>query len=57
MIDVRSLLGQGGMLTFDPGFMCTSSCMSNITSIDGEKGELRYRGYKLEDLVEHSSYM
>ena len=47
MIDVRSLLGQGGILTFDPGFMCTSSCMSNITNINGENGELRYRGYKL----------
>ena len=57
MIDVRSLLGKGGILTYDPGFMCTSSCISNITHIDGEKGVLLYRGYKLEDLVEQSNYM
>lgn len=47
MVDVRTLLGKGGILTYDPGFMCTSSCISNITHIDGEKGDLLYRGYKI----------
>jgi len=51
MIDVRGLLSQAGLLTYDPGFMCTSSCISNITYINGEKGELIYRGYKIEDLA------
>ncbi len=57
MIDVRGLLSQAGILTYDPGFMCTSSCISNITYINGEKGELMYRGYKIEDLAENSTYM
>lgn len=51
MIDVRGLLSTAGILTYDPGFMCTSSCISNITYINGEKGELLYRGYKIEDLA------
>jgi citrate synthase len=37
--------------------MCTSSCMSTITYIDGEKGELLYRGYKIEELAENSTYI
>lgn len=57
MIDVRKLLSDVGILTYDPGFMCTSSCISNITYINGEKGELMYRGYKIEDLAENSSFM
>lgn len=57
MIDVRSLLGKAKLMTYDPGFMCTASCMSNICHIDGEKGQLLYRGYKIEDLAEHSTYM
>ena len=57
MIDVRNLLSTAGILTYDPGFMCTSSCISNITYINGEKGELLYRGYKIKDLAECSTYM
>ena len=57
MIDVRGLLSKGGYLTYDPGFMCTSSCISNITYINGEKGELMYRGYSIEQLANNSSYM
>jgi citrate synthase len=42
---------------FDPGFMATGSCASTITYIDGEKGELLYRGINIKDLAENSSYM
>lgn len=57
LIDVRSLLSQANLLTYDPGFMCTASCISNICYINGEQGELLYRGYKIQDLAEHSTYM
>lgn len=56
-IDVRSLFKVLGYFTFDPGFMSTASCKSAITFIDGEKGILRYRGYPIEQLAEHSSYL
>ena len=46
-----------GLATYDPGFTNTASCKSRITYIDGEKGILRYRGYAIEDLAEHSSYL
>ena len=45
MIDIRKLYGQTGMFTFDPGFMSTAACESGITYIDGDKGELLYRGF------------
>ncbi len=51
LIDVRSLLTQANLLTYDPGFMCTASCISNICYINGEKGELLYRGYRIQDLA------
>lgn len=57
MIDVRGLLSKANLLTYDPGFMCTSSCISNITYINGERGELMYRGYSIEQLASNSSYM
>ncbi|MEN9492797.1 MAG: hypothetical protein RJA63_3246, partial [Pseudomonadota bacterium] len=44
VIDIRSLYAKTGMFTFDPGFMSTASCKSSITYIDGDKGELLYRG-------------
>ncbi len=56
-IDVRKLYKELGYFTFDPGFMSTASCWSKITYLDGEKGILRYRGYPIEQLAEHSSYM
>ncbi len=56
-IDVRSLTSQLGLYTYDPGFQATASCKSDITYIDGDKGILRYRGYPIEDLAEHSSYL
>ncbi len=56
-IDVRNLSRELGYYTYDPGFMSTASCKSAITYIDGEKGILRYRGYPIEQLAEHSSYI
>lgn len=46
-----------GMMTYDPAFMNTASCRSNITFIDGDKGILRYRGYPIEQLAEKCSYL
>src|ERR1700748_2144013 len=45
VIDIRKLYGQTGKFTYDPGYMSTASCNSAITYIDGDKGELLYRGY------------
>ncbi len=57
VIDVRRLYAQTGMFTYDPGFTSTASCESKITFIDGDKGELFYRGYPIEQLAEHSDFM
>lgn len=57
VVDVRKLYAGTGMFTFDPGFTSTASCESKITYIDGDKGELLYRGYPIEQLAEHSDYM
>ena len=46
-----------GLMTYDPGFVNTASCKSRITFIDGEKGILNYRGYAIEDIAEHGSYL
>ena len=46
-----------GLITYDPGYMNTGSCRSRITFIDGDKGILRYRGYPIDQLAEHSSYL
>lgn len=56
VIDIRSL-GKHGVFTYDPGFMATASCSSNITFIDGEKGLLYYRGYPIEQLAEHCDFL
>jgi citrate synthase len=56
-IDVRHLYSGAGKLTYDPGFMSTASCDSAITYIDGEKGELMYRGYPIEQLAVHCDFM
>ena len=56
-IDIRSLAKQLGYFSYDPGFMSTASCWSNITYLDGEKGILEYRGYPIEQLAEHSNYL
>ncbi len=57
VIDIRSLYGKTGKFTFDPGFMSTAACNSAITYIDGDKGELLYRGYPIEELAERSDYL
>src|SRR3990172_3062504 len=57
VIDVRALYAKTGMFTYDPGFMSTASCRSNITYIDGDQGILQYRGYPIEQLAEHCSFL
>ena len=57
VIDIRSLYGESGAFTYDPGFMSTASCNSTITYIDGDKGVLLYRGYPIEQLAELSSFV
>jgi citrate synthase len=57
VVDVRKLYGETGYFTFDPGYTSTGSCESKITYIDGDKGELFYRGYPIEELAEHSDFM
>jgi citrate synthase len=57
VIDIRKLYGQTGMFTYDPGFLSTASCQSAITYIDGDKGELLYRGYPIEQLATHCDYL
>ena len=56
-IDVTKLRDETGYITLDPGYRNTGSCTSDITFIDAEKGILRFRGYPIEDLAEHSSFM
>ncbi len=57
VIDIRSLGGKTGHFTYDSGFLATASCKSSITYIDGEKGELLYRGYPIEQLAEKCSFL
>jgi citrate synthase len=57
VIDIRKLYGQTGKFTYDPGFMSTASCNSKITFIDGDKGELLYRGYPIEDLAVNCDFL
>lgn len=57
VIDVRALYAKTGKFTYDPGFMSTASCRSKITYIDGDKGILQYRGYPIEHLAEHCSFL
>ena len=56
-VDIRKLYGQGGVFTFDPGFTSTAACESAITYIDGDVGQLWYRGYPIEQLAEKSHYL
>ncbi|NEA34082.1 citrate synthase [Streptomyces sp. SID13031] len=49
--------GDGGLATYDPGFVNTASTRSSVTFIDGDKGILEYRGYPIEQLAEHSNYL
>jgi len=47
----------GGLVSYDPGFVNTASCKSKVTYIDGDRGILRYRGYPIEELAEKSTYL
>jgi len=56
-IDVGELRSSTGLITLDPGYGNTGSCISEITFIDGEKGILRYRGYPIEQVAEHADFV
>jgi len=56
-LDISGLLNTTGLVTLDPGFVNTAACESAITFIDGDAGILRYRGYPIEQLAEHSSFV
>jgi citrate synthase len=56
-IDISRLRKETGLITYDPGFGNTGSCLSSISYMDGEKGILRYRGIPIEQLAEHSSFI
>ena len=57
VIDIRKLYAATGMFTYDPGFMSTAACNSAITYIDGDKGELLYRGYPIEQLAAKGDFL
>ena len=57
VIDIRKLYGATGSFTYDPGFMSTAACNSSITYIDGDKGELLYRGYPIEQLAVNCDFL
>ncbi|MCS6819766.1 MAG: citrate synthase [Chitinophagales bacterium] len=56
-VDISKLRAQTGLITYDEGYRNTGSTISSITFLDGEKGILRYRGYNIEDLAEHASFL
>jgi citrate synthase len=56
-IDIKTLRAQTGAVTLDPGYKNTGSCQSAITFLNGEKGELRYRGYSIDELAEKASFL
>jgi len=56
-VDITPLYSKAKVFTYDPGFLSTASCNSSITYIDGAEGILRYRGYPIEQLAEHSSFL
>jgi citrate synthase len=55
-IDISQLRKQTGLITMDPGYVNTGSCMSAITYMNGEQGILRYRGFPVEDLAEQATF-
>ena len=57
VLDIRALYGKTGAFTFDPGYLSTAACQSSITFIDGDKGELLYRGYPIEQLAVHCDFL
>jgi citrate synthase len=57
VLDIRKLYAQTGKFTYDPGFMSTAACQSRITYIDGDKGELLYRGYPIDQLAKSCDFL
>ncbi len=57
VVDIGMLYKEQGVFTYDPGFISTASCDSDITFIDGNKGVLLYRGYPVEQLAKHSNFI
>ncbi len=57
VLDIRKLYTEADVFTYDPGFTSTAACESAITYIDGDKGELLYRGYPIEQLADKSSFL
>jgi citrate synthase len=57
VIEIGRLYGEQGVFTYDPGFVSTGSCDSEITFIDGNEGVLMYRGYPVEQLAKHSNFI
>src|SRR5207245_9250550 len=58
--DLQKIVSDGpgsGLLSYDPAFLNTASCRSAITFIDGERSILRYSGYPVEELAEHSTFL
>lgn len=57
VIDVANLYKETGHFTYDPGFTSTANCSSRITYIDGDKGELLYRGYPIDQLADNTNFL
>ncbi len=57
VVDISRLYSLSGHFTYDPGFTSTAACKSDITYADGEKGILLYRGYPIQQLAEHGSFL
>ena len=57
VVDISTLFSKAGVFTYDPGFTSSASCKSDITFIDGDKGVLLYRGYPIDELAEHGSFL
>ena len=57
VMDIRKVYAETDMFTYDPGFTSTGSCSSKITYIDGDIGQLLYRGYSIDELAEKSNYL
>ncbi|MCH9813735.1 MAG: citrate synthase [Epsilonproteobacteria bacterium] len=57
VVDISKFYKETGMFTFDEGYTSTASCRSKVTYIDGQQGELRYRGIPIEELAENHNYL
>ena len=57
VVDIRKLYGESGLFTFDPGYGATGSCVSGLTYIDGDVGQLLHRGYSIDELAEKSDFL